>query len=387
MIRLLLLSLIVSTTSSAQSLSDQLERIQLVYAPDKRVAIFELGIDTLPSNELVLRGKTNLPNALAAVRKLVNESTLDSIQLLPASELGAYQYGIVRQSVANIRSQPTHSGELATQALLGTPLRIYEKGQGDWWRVQTPDGYISWLDGGGFQLVTKAELTNWQRTARRIVTADYTFSYTQANSESIRYGDLVAGAILEEVEQQGAYVQVRYPDGQLAFVEKAHTQPLTNWLQREPSETAALLQTAQQFLGRPYLWGGTSGKGMDCSGFTKTVYYLHGFIIPRDASQQVHSGTTVPIDQDLSQLEPGDFLFFGNYRQDGSQRVTHVGLYLENGYFIHAGADNGAVRIESLDPNSSKFAANRRETLLQVKRLDPSADPLVKSIQDEYCTY
>jgi cell wall-associated NlpC family hydrolase len=143
---------------------------------------------------------------------------------------------------------------------------------------------------------------------------------------------------------------VGLPDGRTGYLFAPNTAALDRWAAGVPQDTAALFRTAFRLAGRPYLWGGTSPKGMDCSGFTKTVYFLHGMIIPRDASQQVHAGEEVPITEDLAGLQPGDFLFFGNLREDGSERITHVGIYLGEGRFIHSGADNGAVRIQSLFP-------------------------------------
>ena len=112
---------------------------------------------------------------------------------------------------------------------------------------------------------------------------------------------------------------------------------------------------ARDFLGSPYLWGGTSTKGMDCSGFTKTVYLLNGFIIPRDASQQIHAGEVVDEHLNFEGLEKGDLMFFGTKATDNNeQRVTHVGIWLGNGKgeFIHSASK---VRLSSIDPESKYY--------------------------------
>lgn len=379
MFRLLVFFSLFGPTLLAQDISQTIEQLRQLHAPDKRVARFQITLDTTPSGQIVLRGETNLPEAYRALQQAVGSAVLDSIQLLPHPHLGDATFGIVRQSVANIRSQPKHSAELATQALLGTPLRVYKR-EGDWSLVQTPDGYISWLDAGGFQPMTPSELAAWQQSPRRVITADYAFIYSEPNPSSTRIADLVAGNILQEISERSGYVHLRYPDGRSGYVAKGDTRPLTDWLKRKKPSASAILTTAQQFLGRPYLWGGTSGKGMDCSGFTKTVYFMHGYVIPRDASQQVHTGREIPIDSTLSELTAGDFLFFGTLREDGSQRISHVGIYMGEGRFIHSGADNGAVAIQSLFPEATDFAPRRRETLLRVKRLRPKSDAAVVDV-------
>ncbi len=357
-----------------------MEDIRQRYAPDKRVALFAVEAG-LTSTGLVLRGETNLPLAKGELTSRLlraGYTVVDSLVLLPAAALQGQTFALVRQSVANIRSQPKHSAEMATQALLGTPLRLY-KYEGDWALVQTPDGYLGWLDTGGFAPLDSIALHRWRESDRVIVTADYSNALTEPSPTALPVGDLVAGNMLEQTERRAAFTGVRYPDGRTGYVPTADVSPLDQWLDTRHPNRDSLFRTAYRFLGRPYLWGGTSGKGMDCSGFTKMVYFLNGFILPRDASQQVHAGTDVPTDTTtLSGLQPGDFLFFGNYRDDGTERVTHVGIYLGEGRFIHAGADNGAVRIQSLRRGDADFAGHRLQTFLRARRLGPGTPGVVR---------
>ena len=99
----------------------------------------------------------------------------------------------------------------------------------------------------------------------------------------------------------------------------------------------------KKFIGVPYLWGGTSSKGFDCSGFTKTVYLMNGIIIPRDASQQVNEGLLVDADRNWDKLQEGDLMFFGYYK-NGKRRIDHVAIWIGNGKFIQASKN---VRINS----------------------------------------
>ena len=119
-----------------------------------------------------------------------------------------------------------------------------------------------------------------------------------------------------------------------------------------------LLATGYRFLGVPYMWGGTSIKNVDCSGFTRSAYFANGVLLPRNASQQARVGEDVRIfkdngEVDWSGLLPGDLLFWGKAATDSTkERVTHVGMYIGEGRFIHSAQ---VVRINSLDSTASDF--------------------------------
>ena len=359
-----------------------LDALKMEFAPDKRVAIFEI-TPALINKKWVLNGQTNQPGALEALKKAVASWEMTpapelNIALLPAPDLAEKTWGIVNVSVCNIRSEAGHSKELSTQALLGTVIRVYKK-EGEWSLIQTPDQYLGWLDPGGFIAVSGEEAEKWQQSSRLIFTADYGIARSEPDQGSLPVGDLVTGDILLDLGREGNWARLGYPDGRTAWAPAAELTSYTDWLADRDPVTANILATANTFIGRPYLWGGASPKGMDCSGFTKTVYYLNGLVLPRDASQQVTAGEEVPTDSTLTNLVPGDFLFFGRKATtDQKEKITHVGIYIGDGRMIHSGADNPGVRIQSLRRGDPDFAPHRLETLVRARRMTPGENGVGK---------
>jgi hypothetical protein len=107
----------------------------------------------------------------------------------------------------------------------------------------------------------------------------------------------------------------------------------------------SIIQTAKSFLGVPYRWGGSSEKdGFDCSGLTSAVYHLHGLRLPRSSGEQWEAGTSVS----TGRLERGDLVFFAT---SGGRKISHVGIFIGDGKFIHAPRSGGEIRIDSLSGN------------------------------------
>ena len=369
-----LLSALVSCRSTRESagLRDAKSLVtatQQTYAPDKRVALFKVEASDLPrKGGVLLKGETNLPEAKTHLlnqlqgRQVV---VLDSIQVFPSGELGGKTYGVVAISVANLRSEPRDASELASQMILGTPLKILNK-KGNWYLVQTPDGYISWTD-AGVQFMDAAAFGVWQNAEKIIYLPVYGFSFAGPDRNAQTVSDLVGGNVLQVTGEQGDFYRVRYPDGREAYVTKSEAKPYREWLSSLRTDEGTLVKTAMQFMGIPYLWGGTSTKGVDCSGFTKSVYFLNGLMLPRDASQQVHVGDLVDTSKGWESLRPGDLLFFGRpATATTTERVTHVGMWIGNNQFIHA---SGNVRISSFDKAAPNYDAFNMNRFLRAKRL------------------
>lgn len=348
-------------------LAEQISEVKSEFAPDKRVALFDINA-TENSSKFVLRGESNLPNAVAALKEKLSAEKIayiDSIQQLPAAGLGENTQALVKISVANLRSKPAHSAELATQATLGTPVKVFKQEE-NWYLIQTPDAYLSWVDSGGIELMNEMEVEQWKAAEKVIYTNTVGQSYGETNLRSQVVSDLVAGAILEKTGEQSGFYAVKYPDGRSAFVPVEEAQEYGSWLENLNPTEDALVGTSKTLMGIPYLWGGTSTKGVDCSGFTKTIYFLNGMVIPRDASQQVHSGQPVDSMRNFESLERGDLLFFGRKATDSTQeKVVHVGMWIGNDEFIHS---SGRVHISSMNENADNFDAYNLDRYLRSNR-------------------
>lgn len=346
------------------------EDLKSIYAPDKRVALWDLNTKNI-NGKLVLIGETNLSEAKTELLNKLTEKEIafdDRIELFPTKDLGDNTYGIVNVSVCNIRSKNGHSQELATQSLLGTPIKILKKID-NWFLVQTPDKYIAWLDEGGFVQVNEATSKEWISSPKIMYIKDFGFSYESTNLNGQKVSDLVAGNMLKSIGIENGFIKAAYPDGRVAFIPEDEVVNYDTWLASRNPNVTNILATAQEYLGRPYLWGGTSGKGMDCSGFTKTIFYLNGVQLARDASQQVHTGNAIETDETLKNIVPGDLLFFGRKAtEDKKERITHVGIYMGKGEFIHSSGDAG-VKIESLVKGAPNFNQKRLDTFVKAKRI------------------
>jgi len=377
--KILLIFLILSYNLFSQEkitmeeVQNVIETMKQIYAPDARTAILNLEIKQ-EENGFFVMGETNIPKAkeiLSEKLKELNTSIKLEISELPSEELGDKIFGVVNISVANIRTKPEHSAEMATQALLGTPLKIYKK-KGGWFMVQTPDDYIGWLDDDGFSQMNKVEFDIWNNSEKIIVTNKFGFSFSGKDENSVPVSDLVAGNILKFKNVDDSFTEVEYPDGRIAFIPFKHVQNYHSWLKSLEINQKNLISTAKSFMGLPYLWGGTSAKGVDCSGFTKTIYFLNGVLLPRDASQQVNVGELVDTENGFDNILPGDLLFFGRKADgDKKERATHVGMYIGDTEFIHS---SGMVKINSLDSSRENFSEYRFKSFIRAKRIISSLD-------------
>ncbi len=350
-----------------QSMDEIINNVKMKFAPDKRTTIFNLKVENVDGKNF-LRGETNLLNAKDELMNELSKNNfqvVDEVSLLPEKELGEKIFGVVNLSVANLRSEPNHPAELSTQALLGTVVNIYKK-KGGWYLIQTPDNYLGWVDDDAIFLMNQKELSDFLSHEKIIVTVPFDVVYANDKRSSV-VSDVVIGNILTVNNIGKEEYSVQLPDGRSGYISSSSAKTLSSWNATLKYNSNGILSTAKAFMGIPYLWGGTSCKGFDCSGFTKTVFFMNGFILPRDASQQVFSGVEIDTKENFNLLKEGDLLFFGEKATENKkERITHVGIYIGDTEFIHAA---GMVKINSLDKSRANFSEYRFRTFVRAKRI------------------
>ena len=276
-------------------------------------------------------------------------------------------YGVVHISVCNLREEGKFTSGMSTQALLGMPVKVLQ--YNGWYEIQTPDDYIGWVHRMVITPMSKERYDEWNRAEKIVVTSHYGFAYEKPDESSQPVSDVVAGNRLKWEGSKGHFYQVSYPDGRKAYLSKSISQPEAEWRASLKQDVESIIETAYSMMGIPYLWAGTSSKGVDCSGLVRTVLFMHDIIIPRDASQQAYVGEHIDIAPDFSNVKRGDLVFFGRKATaERKEGISHVGIYLGNKQFIHALGD---VHVSSMNPADQNYDEFNTKRLLFAVRFLP----------------
>lgn len=234
------------------------------------------------------------------------------------------EYGICRVAVAPLRTEASDKAEISTQLLFGDQVEILEQTD-KWWRIRNAyDGYEGWMD---YKQLGNLNATQFLKSGNGYFLAPATPVNELIAADSSKYY-LAAGSDLPLYEDGFCYL------GDERFK--------VTFTPQQPDESPSIIKvvsTALSFLNAPYLWGGKTLFGIDCSGLTQVVFKLNGIKLNRDAWQQAEQGTTVDF---LQEVKTGDLAFFDN----DQGRITHVGMMLNTNEIIHA---SGKVRIDPID--------------------------------------
>ncbi len=359
-----LIVLSISCQPSKQAIIDKfnskVEKIQNRFLQDRSLNVFNASLN-FDDGAWKIEGETTIDSAQKALTVFIDslfegETTENNFELLPQKQLGDSTYGIISVSVANMRGNRKHSAELVNQCIMGDVVKLLKK-KGGWYLIQTDYGYIGWMTAGSFEKTDAQGINLWKKSPGAYVNVLSGFVYQKPDNKSIPLTDVVINMRLELVEKNKAWAKVETPDKKQGYIlSKNITETL-------PGETNAenVLKTAKSMMGVPYLWGGNSSKGNDCSGFTSTVFKKNGMQLPRDARQQVLIGNEIIPDENFSNVYPGDLIFFGY-----NGRITHVGISLGGMDFIDQG---GKVSLNSLDSTSENYSSFRKRTFKTIRRV------------------
>lgn len=257
---------------------------------------------------------------------------------------------VVVVPVANMYSHPTEKADVVSQAIYGNNVTLLVA-RGEWSRIQTSDRYKGWVPSRYLRLV---QVGNGYGTSGSTVEVESIFANVYAEPDVTKHKPVVTIPfevrleIFSGQEGNGKAVAKKIPDG---WVQVWLPEKRIAWIQAsdvvsdpKPLSIAESIELAKRFLGLPYLWGGRSSFGFDCSGFTQMLVRARGVNMPRDADQQAAWSGVIPVDR--KDLQPGDLVFFGSSPKD----ITHTGMYVGDGEFIHD-STNGrpVVQIGHLD--------------------------------------
>lgn len=305
--------------------------------------------------------------------------------LLTITTIAAFAQGkrmaVVEFSTSHLRQKPDYESPLETQELMGTVVEIV--GEQSYWReVVTPQPYRAWCTDQGLVEMSEEELEAYMEAPKVMFMGLYGHIYKEPSFKAETICDLVGGDIMRlagvetgkgqaAIKLRGRWTKVMLPSGRTGYVPtselKVH-EGFTSIAQGEGSADSisdetmeAIIAEAEKLIGVPYLWGGMSAKGTDCSGLVRISCIMNGILLPRNASQQIRCGDRVELDD----LQRGDLVFFGTAATDEKpMRVTHVGIYLGNNRIIHS---SHRVRINSLIPGDPDYYENAHRLIAAVR--------------------
>lgn len=340
----------VACVAQGQNVDALLRMVKAEMAPDGRTAIWRVN-RVMQNGVVTLTGEVDSNATYEAIDRALTQNGVEyknNIVVLENSQ--RLPWALVKLPVASMRVAGRHSAEMATQSIMGTPVKLLDEYDG-WCLAQTPDRYISYVPANSLYKMGAEDMEKWRQAKRYIVTAFISRLVQEPGSDET-VSDLTMGNILEyrselkSGKQRGKWLELATPDGRTGWISTADVRELREWASQE-FDAAFIEKTARRMTGSGYLWGGTSAKLTDCSGMVKVSYFANAVILQRDASQQALTGIKLD-SKDWRNAELGDLLFFGTR----GGKVTHVGMYLRDGKYIHC---SGQVKINSLDPEDELF--------------------------------
>jgi gamma-D-glutamyl-L-lysine dipeptidyl-peptidase len=340
-----------------------LQEVRTELAPDPRLSVFEVVVAE-EADALVLLGSTSEPAAAEALHRRVallegRVRIRDAIVRLPEERNGAQRHALVTAAIAPMLAGPLISEAHLSQTVLGQRLLVLRE-RGRWLQCRSGDGYIGWIHRGYVRLVDEAKARGWEIAASGEPLISLGAELRDAAGELVM--PLPWGARV--VRRADGLVAL--PDGRAGLL-AGEAIPAVEQEARFPREAGAILETASSWTGAPYLWGGITPAGVDCSGLVQAVLRMHGVALPRDSDLQAAEGTAVEPGSDFSGLRPADLLFFA----EAPGRISHVAFSLGGSGILHSSLGNGGVRRNDLLGRGA-YEKELRRLLVCARRVLPT---------------
>lgn len=359
----------VSAENSADSLKERLNSIKAEHTPDLRLNLYDASIDEQTKKASVATTSKDAKDAVMALKNDFPEWTIEAA-LYPEEnpELNGKWRALVNFAAIQLQKEPDHASEWGTQSVMGMPVRIIKKEKRGWILIQNYDGYFGYTTAGSVCPKTKEEYDAWTSAKRLVSTVLHGHIYSAPKRDSATISNLTAGCVLlwKNEETKNEFYAVETPNGRQGWVPVSEAKEWEKWNEECELTADNLIATARLFLGSPYVWGGNTTNGMDCSGLVNIAFRLNGYSILRDVSQIRREGIDVDLSNGWKDFQPGDLLIFGKKRADGSASWRHVGIYIGDARFIHSAT---SVHESSLDPDSPDYDPGNAKELIKVVRM------------------
>jgi hypothetical protein len=324
--------------------------LQRRWVPDRRIGVFDVAVQ-----DGRIEGSTTSREAQAEVLRIGGAAGMVvAVTLLPNDTVDTGDVAVVTAALAPLLERPAVRAPRVNEAVQGEPLTLLER-RDDWLHVRAGDGYVAWIHSG----YVRVGLTDWFEGWLRRATIRSLGCELEYQGERVR---LPIGARLASLHQ-GSGGGVETADGRLARVVAGVVRSEAE-LHAEARLMAIPQLALRWFGGAPYLWGGRTEWGVDCSGLVQSVYAARGIALPRDSDQQATAGDAVPLSGSGAGYALGDLLFFAE-----RERVSHVALWAGAGRIVHSTLSCGGVVSEDLFADLERLQRLRAQ-LVAVRRVE-----------------